>query len=209
MLTRLVMAAVLCGAAGVTAAPAHAAPVNATAPIALFNVMPVDGSDLSNATAVRFASGVTTSRGAGDFGMIPAGTAVSVSGPLHFFTALGGLGSDAFSFTIASYGTFVTTDAPRIVSSSVTSTSTGVEAYLLGLFTPAAALGDFTPGPASFDVSFTRSSATNDANNREVSSTSGSGTLASPPAAVPVREPGSLLLLAPALMGLAIRKRAA
>ena len=89
----------------------------------------------------------------------------------------------------------------------MTATSTSIEAYLLGIFSPAGTLGGFTPGPASFDVSFTRSAASNDPNNMQVASISGSGTLASPPTAVPVGEPASLLLIGPALMGLAVRKR--
>ena len=72
---------------------------------------------------------------------------------------------------------------------------------------PPGALSGFTPGPASFDVSFTRSTASNDASNAQVASTSGSGTLASPPAAVSVKEPASLLLLGPALLGMAVHKR--
>lgn len=139
--------------------------------------------------------------------MIPAVTTVAVNGPLYLYSALGGLGDAAFSFSLGAYGTFVERAVPRILNSSLTATSTGIEAYLLGIFSPAGALDGFASGPASFDVSFTRSAATNDANNAQVASTSGSGTLASPPAALPVGEPASLLLLGPALIGMVVRNR--
>ncbi len=202
-----IAAAALCGAALCSLAPAQASPVNATAPIALFNVALVDGTDLSNTTGLSFDFGLTTAQGAGDFSMVPVATMVAVNGPLSFYSALGGLGDAAFSFTVGGYGAFVETASPQILNSNMTATSTSIEAYLLGTFSPAGDLGGFTSGSASFDVSFTRSAATNDANNMQVASISGSGTLASPPAALPVGEPASLLLLGPALIGMVVRNR--
>ena len=200
-------AAALCGAAWLLSAPAQASPVNATAPIALLNVDLMDGTDLSNTTGLYLDAGVTTARGAGDFQAIPAITAVMVNGPLYLYSALGGLGDAAFSFSIGDYGTFIETAAPRLLGNAMTATSTSIEAYLLGTFTPTGALSGFTPGPASFDVSFTRSSASGSGSDTQVASTSGSGTLASPPAAVLVGEPASVFLLGPVLMGLVVRKR--
>lgn len=195
------------GACG--AGPAAAAPVNAADPVALFEVELLDGTDLTNATGLRLSAGVTTSQGAGDFAAIPYGTGVATNGALHLHTALGGLADAAFSFTIGGFGTFTETAAPQIVARGVTASSTGIEAYLLGVFSPAGALAAFTPGPASFDVSFTRSASVQD--GAVVASTSGSGTLASPPAAVPVGEPASwgLLGMGMAALGLARVRRPA
>lgn len=195
MLKQFALAVALCGAYA-SIRPALADPVNATAPVALFNVELLDGTDLSNASGLMLDFGTTTARGAGDFLPIPAQTSVAVEGPLYLYTALGGPGDAPFAFSIGSFGRFVTSAAPLILNSSKTATSTGIEAYLLGIFSPAGDLGSFTPGPASFDVSFTRSIANNAANGSTVASTSGSGTLASPPSPIAVVEPGSMLLLA-------------
>ena len=172
----------VCGAGPFSVGPADAAPVNAADPLALFDVELLDGTDLSNASGVRLSTGVTTSQGAGDFRVVPSGTGVTTGGALDFHTPLGGVGIQAFSFTLSGFGTFTETAAPQVINQGVTASSTSIEAYLPGVFSPAGGLAGFTPGPASFDVSFTRSaSATNGA---VVASTSGSGTLASPPAAV-------------------------
>ena len=95
-----IAAMALCSAALCAIAPAQASPLNATAPIALFNVDLLDGTDLSNATGLYLDIGVTTARGAGDFSVIPAVTGVVVNGPLYLYSALGGLGDAAFSFSL-------------------------------------------------------------------------------------------------------------
>ena len=209
--------AAFCGAALCALAPAQASPVNATVPIALFDVDMVDGTDLSNTTALSMDFGFTSSRGAGDFDQIRSVTMVVVNGPLYLYSALGGLDDTAFSFSVGDYGTFTETDAPYIVNSGMTAVSTSIEAYLLGTFSPAGTLDGFTSGPASFDVQFTHSVVPSYTSDAQVASTSGSGTLASPPApympagppSQPVGEPASLLLLGPALIGMVIRNRRA
>lgn len=200
MLRPVVMAAAMLG--GLLAGPAQAAPVNAAAPIALFDVELLDGTDLRNTTGLQILSGLMSSRGAGDFTAIPGGTQVAVNSALYLYTALGGLGETAFSFSIGDYGVFTETAAPLILAQGVSATSTSIEAYLLGIFAPSGPLGAFTPGPASFDVSFTRSASTG--TRADVASTSGSGTLASPPSPVSVPEPASwaLLGMGPALLTL-------
>lgn len=184
------------------AGPARADPVNAAAPIALFDVTMLDGTDLRNTTGLQLADGLTSSRGAGDFAVIPGGTQVAMNGALYLYTALGGLGGSAFSFSIGDFGIFTETAAPLILAQGVSASSTSIEAYLLGVFAPSGVLGAFTPGPASFDVSFTRSASLG--NGADVASTSGSGTLASPPSSVSVPEPSSWALLGvgPALLTL-------
>lgn len=205
MLRLVAVAAAMLGA--VLAGPARADPVNAAAPVALFNVTMLDGTDLRNTTGLQLAKGLTSSQGAGDFAVIPGGTSVAVNGALHLYTALGGLGSSAFSFSIGGYGVFTETAAPLILAQGASATSTSIEAYLLGIFSPSEALGTFTAGPASFDVSFTRSASSG--NGMDVASTSGSGTLASPPSPISVPEPSSwaLLGIGPALLTLLRMRR--
>ena len=64
MLKQFALVVALCGAYA-SIRPALADPVNATAPVALFNVELLDGTDLSNASGLMLDFGPTTARGAG------------------------------------------------------------------------------------------------------------------------------------------------
>ncbi len=79
----------LFGAALCGFSPSQASPVNATAPIASFNVDLLDGTDLSNTIGLDLDLGVTTAHGAGNLLPVPAVTKVVINGPLYLYSALG------------------------------------------------------------------------------------------------------------------------
>jgi hypothetical protein len=148
-----------------------------------------NGTDLSNSSVINAAFYQTSNVGANDYSVVPI---------LTLFTEGAGLdltNLSAFTFTNATYGTFVANGAGDMI---VTQTANFLDVYLRGTFTPAAGgpLAGFDPTDTSFRISFTQSG----------TSISGSGTLTSP-AVPPVPEPTTMTLLGSALVGLGLAGR--
>jgi hypothetical protein len=137
----------------------------------------VDNLDLTAATSVTASSTVVLTTGLGDYSALPMLT------PLGAFSLdLNNL--SAFSITLASgastYGTFGSVNLTDVV----TRTSTFLDIYLKGVFTP----GNGIPGTTSNDSSLVIQVSTN-------GSPGLTAILSSPPAALPgVPEPASLIM---------------
>ena len=189
--------------AGALAVPfvAGATQITGSDSIALFNVAtnPANASffPISGITSISNGGAVISSTGTGNFSIIPTGTFVSVA---TFFPngPNGGTIGTPFTFTISGFGTFTETSNPVVLANASNGTSSGTNIFLVGTFTPSGALSGFQSNTASFDISFTRTGA----------SDSGSGTLAVPAATV-IPEPSSIVLLGSALLAGAgvMRKR--
>lgn len=172
---------------------ASAATINGSIPFAGIGLS-INGADLAASTIINAVVYETSGVGAGDYSAIPI---------LTNFTEGGGLdltNLSAFTFTNATYGTFV---ADGVGDQILTQNANFLDIYLRGTFTPAVALGaGLLPTDTSFRISFTKSG----------SSVSGSGTLNSPAAPPPgVPEPATMTLFGSALVGLGLigRKRLA
>jgi hypothetical protein len=138
--------------------------------------------------------------GVNDLAGVPINTGVTLNTLFTNGVNGGNGGSElAFSFTIAGFGTFVETANPVLLNSISIGNSQGVSYFLVGNFTPT--FGGFTPGPASFRVSFEESA------QGDSISYAGSGTFASPPERVSVPEPGILALMGLGFGGLAFIRR--
>lgn len=86
------------------------------------------------------------------------------------------------------------------MSNTQTNAAYDLDLYLLGVFAPAGSLSGYDSGPASLDIALTENTVGNDI------SYSASGTLATPPNAVP--EPASLAVFGIGLCGFLLLRRA-
>ncbi len=198
----LIVRLALAGALAASSLVASATPVTGSDSIALFNVTvsPANSSlnPISGVNNLSYTIGFVSSTGTGDFAAIPVTTQVS-GATLFPAGANGGNGVTPFSFTITGFGTFTETKNPVVVTNGTSGTSSSVDFFLFGTFTPSGALAGFQPNSASFNVSFTENG-----NATTGISYSGSGTLSAPgngsPNGGPVPEPSSIALLGTAVL---------
>jgi hypothetical protein len=148
-------------------------------------------------TATVFDLGILVDNG------VSTGTLSSIPTLASFGPASFTLGSaTALTFGNPAYGTFAETDAPALLSSSIAGGNVvGETFYILGTFTPSAALGGGGPQTASFTVNFNQSGG-------PTSAIAASATLSVPPQSIP--EPNSLAMAIVGfgtLVGVASRRR--
>jgi PEP-CTERM motif len=199
--TRILLAATVAGLA--LAGAARADTLDGTDAISLFDVTvtPADSplDPVSGLTTIDFSFGITTSDGSGEL-TIPSTTFTSGSTAIYPAGPNGGTTGNPFTIIFGTYGTFTETVNPLIFNNSQTSSAYELDLYLLGNFSPSGSLASYDSGPASLNVSFTENTVGNDI------SYSASGTLATPPNAVP--EPASLAVFGIGLFGFLLARRA-
>jgi len=148
---------------------------------------PYTGLTSINYTSVVF-SGLGTSTP-----LFPDPTTGTISGSTALYpnSSNGGNGSP-FTLTFGTYGTFVETGAPILVSQTTNPETLSLE--LDGIFTPGSYFAGYTGGPSNIVTTF------NESISRGNASYSGSGTFSIDNSAV-APEPSSLILLGTGLMG--------
>ena len=146
----------------------QASAISGSLPLVVFTATE-NGPNLSSSTMEWAVQSLTSGPGVGDFSVVPVMTAF---GPITLddLTIASGGG---FSFSNATYGSFVATGGTII-----TQTSSFLNVSLTGIYDPGPGIPGVTAGLAMVDVSF----------NQTGSSLSGSYTLATVP------EPGALAL---------------
>ena len=169
----LLLLALLVASTGIMQASA----ISGSLPLVFFTATE-NGTNLSSSTQESAVQSLTSGPGVGDFSVVPLMTAF---GPIALNDLTVGTGG-GFSFSNATYGSFVATSG-----SIVTQTSSFLNVILFGLYSPGSGFSSLTPSLADVNMSF----------NQTGASLSGSFTLATVP------EPGTLILVGSGLLGLA------
>lgn len=169
----LLIVVFLVAASGVMQADA----ISGSLPFVLFTASE-NGTNLATSTTESAVAAITSGSGTGDFSVVAF---MSSFGPIALNDLTVGKGG-GFSFSNAAYGSFVATSG-----SIFTQTTNFLDVTLFGTYFPGPGISGVGPAAARVDLSF----------NQTGNSLSGSFTLATVP------EPGTLVLMGSALIGLA------